>query len=104
MKYAAYNHNDTVLGVFDTLEEAQAEADVYRTATGNASYADVSECSMKHFLCIEEGEFFISKASCIANAQQNASMYGGSAVRELTAKELAKSNLEKGEYCIDNTL
>jgi hypothetical protein len=43
MKYVARNHNGTVLGVFDTELEAQADAKEYRYQTGNAAYVDREE-------------------------------------------------------------
>ena len=43
LKYVARNHNGTVLGVFDTELEAQADAKEYRYQTGNAAYVDREE-------------------------------------------------------------
>ena len=40
MKYVVRNHNGTLLGVFDTEREANAEAKEYRYQTGNAAYVD----------------------------------------------------------------
>ncbi len=57
---------------------------------------------MKYYLCQEHGEQFIIKASSLDEAQEEASMYGGEAIRELTKKELAASNPEKGEFAIMN--
>jgi hypothetical protein len=43
MKYVVRNHNGTLLGVFDTEHEAQADAKEYRYQTGNAAYVDEEE-------------------------------------------------------------
>jgi hypothetical protein len=43
MKYVVRNHNGTLLGVFDTEREANAEAKEYRYQTGNAAYVDEEE-------------------------------------------------------------
>ena len=40
MKYAVRNHNGTLLGVFNTESDAQAEAKEYRYQTGNPAYVD----------------------------------------------------------------
>jgi len=45
MKYVVRNHNGTLLGVFDTEHEAQAEAKEYRYQTGNAAYVDEEEAN-----------------------------------------------------------
>lgn len=55
---------------------------------------------MKYFLCQEHGEQFVLKAESLDKAQEEAEMWGGEAIRELTAQELAKSNPAKGEFCI----
>ncbi len=53
---------------------------------------------MKYFLCQEHGEQFVIKATSLDEAQDEASMWGGEAIRELTTYELSKSNPDKGEY------
>lgn len=55
---------------------------------------------MKYFLCQEHGEQFILKASSLEQAQEDASMYGGEAIRQLTAKEVLASEPDKGKFAI----
>ena len=38
--YIVTNHNGTELGTFDTLEEANAEAKLYKEQTGNPAFVD----------------------------------------------------------------
>jgi hypothetical protein len=38
MIYRVYNHNQTFLGEFKTLREAQKEANYYMAQTGNAAF------------------------------------------------------------------
>lgn len=38
MKYRVYNHNDTLLGEFDSATAAHAEAEFYMDQTGNYAY------------------------------------------------------------------
>jgi hypothetical protein len=40
MKYQVRNHNGTLLGEFDTLKSAQAEARFYMSQTGNPAYIE----------------------------------------------------------------
>ena len=53
---------------------------------------------MKFFLCIEHGETFILRAESKEQAQEDASMYGGECIRELTPYELSKSEPDKGIF------
>lgn len=39
-KFKVYNHNNILLGVFDTAKEAYAEARTYHYQTGNAAYVE----------------------------------------------------------------
>jgi len=39
-KFYVFNHNGTLLGQFETLEAAEAEAKFYREQTGNAAYVE----------------------------------------------------------------
>jgi hypothetical protein len=43
MRFKIYNHNDTFLGEFNTLEEAFKEANFYQCQTGNSYYIDDEE-------------------------------------------------------------
>ena len=40
MKYVVRNHNGTLLGVFDTKQEAEKDAQDYMYGTGNAAYIE----------------------------------------------------------------
>jgi hypothetical protein len=40
MKYVVRNHNGTLLGVFDTKQEAEKDAQEYMYGTGNAAYIE----------------------------------------------------------------
>jgi hypothetical protein len=40
MKYVVRNHNHTILGVFDTKQEAEKDAQEYMYGTGNAAYIE----------------------------------------------------------------
>ena len=40
MKYVVRNHNGTLLGVFDTQQEAEKDAQEYMYGTGNAAYIE----------------------------------------------------------------
>ena len=42
---------------------------------------------MKTFLCIEDNEQFLMDAENLAQAQEDAAMYNGSVIRELTEQE-----------------
>ena len=47
----------------------------------------------KYFLCVEHGEPFIVNASDFEDAEDQASMYGGSAIRELSTEECDSGNI-----------
>jgi len=42
---------------------------------------------MKNFICVEDGEYFTVKESSFDEAQEAASLYNGSCIRELTPAE-----------------
>ena len=42
MTYQVRNHNDTLLGEFDTAAAAYAEADFYMDQTGNYAYVAIA--------------------------------------------------------------
>lgn len=54
---------------------------------------------MKFYLCQEHGEQFILRAESKEQAQEDASMYGGECIRELTPYELSKSDPDEGVFC-----
>jgi len=56
--------------------------------------------SKRYFLCQEDGETFILPAESKEQAQEDASVYNGECIRELTSKELSKSEPDKGQFCI----
>jgi|TARA_B100001105_G_C22087404_1_gene313487 hypothetical protein len=43
---------------------------------------------MKHYLCIEDGETFITEALDADDARENAAMWNGEVIRELTQEEV----------------
>ena len=51
----------------------------------------------KVFLCSEHGEQFILKADDFKQAQNNASLYGGEALRELTKEEYLRYEKSGGK-------
>lgn len=51
---------------------------------------------MKTYLCVEHGEFFTLEAVSFVQAQEDAALYGGSAVRELTPEEYASKDEKSG--------
>ncbi len=57
---------------------------------------------MKFYLCQEHGEQFILRAESKDQAQEDASMYGGECIRELTQKELSESDPDKGVFATYN--
>jgi hypothetical protein len=45
--YVVLNHNNNLLGEFDTKAEAEEEAHYYRHQTGNVAYVDQVEITVK---------------------------------------------------------
>ena len=43
---------------------------------------------MKQYLCIEDGELFITEALDTSDARENAAMWNGEVIRELTQEEV----------------
>ena len=53
MRFKIYNHNDTFLGEFNTLEEAFKEANFYQNQTGNSYFIDDTEEEQEELEVIE---------------------------------------------------
>ena len=47
---------------------------------------------MKTFICVENGEYFILENKSFEDAEEGASLYGGSCIRELTVVEVTYLN------------
>ena len=57
-----------------------------------------AEQELKKYLCIEDGERFVTDAKNMAEAKESAAMWNGEVIRELTAEESVQK--PDGSYSI----
>ena len=66
----------------------QKKKKVRKKGDVNKTIREMAKILVKvHFLCIEHGEQFIIEAESLEQAKEDASLYGGEVIRQLTKKE-----------------